>query len=205
MGTVEKNDSSNMQSIDTRHPIWNRFYTVNPLVVVGTREEDESIDLAPKHMAFPMGWKNYFGFVCTPAHATYQNIKRDKAFSVSYPKPTQLIITSLTASPRCEDSTKPILQDLPTVGSESINAKCLKEAYIHLECTLEKIVDGFGANSLIVGKVIVARVDEVALRREDRDDQDVIFKAPLLAYLNPGRYTIINQSQSFPFPKDFSK
>jgi len=205
MGTIKKNEPANMQSLDTSNPIWDRFYTVNPLVVVGTLEEDESIDLAPKHMAFPMGWKNYFGFVCTPAHATYQNIKRDKAFSVSYPKPTQLIITSLTASPRCEDNTKPILKDLPTVESEIVNAQCLKEAYIHLECTLEKIVDGFGSNSLIVGKVIVARVDKSALRREDRDDQDVIFKAPLLTYLNPGRYTIISKSHSFPFPKDFSK
>lgn len=205
MEHTEGNSTVNMQDVGTDHPIWDRFYTVNPLVVVGTLEEDNTIDLAPKHMAFPMGWKNYFGFVCTPAHGTYQNVKRDKAFSVSYPKPSQLIITSLTASPRCEDNTKPVLQDLPTVESEIISPRCLKDAHIHLECTLERIVDGFGTNSLIVGKVIVARVDEAALRREDRDDQDVIFQAPLLAYLNPGRYTVINRSQSFPFPKDFSK
>ena len=61
------------RSIDTRRPIWERFFTVAPLVVVGTREEDGSPDLAPKHMAGPVSWQNFFGFVCSPTHATYAN------------------------------------------------------------------------------------------------------------------------------------
>ena len=50
-------------------PIWSRFFTVAPLVLVGTREGDGH-DLAPKHMAMPLGWDNYFCFVCSPDHAT---------------------------------------------------------------------------------------------------------------------------------------
>ncbi len=61
-------------------------------------------------MVSPMGWQNYFGFVCTPRHGTYQNIKRDGVFAVTYPKPGQWLETSLTASPRCEDDSKPQLQ-----------------------------------------------------------------------------------------------
>ena len=35
-------------------PIWERFYTVAPLVLVGTLEPDGSHDLAPKHMAMQL-------------------------------------------------------------------------------------------------------------------------------------------------------
>jgi len=69
-------------SLDVTAPIWERFFTVAPLVVVGTREEDGSYDLAPKHMATPMGWQNYIGFVCTPRHRTYHNVRRERAFTV---------------------------------------------------------------------------------------------------------------------------
>ncbi|NBB77274.1 MAG: flavin reductase, partial [Bacteroidetes bacterium] len=138
-----------MQSINTDHPIWERFFTVNPLVIVGSKEEDGRYDLAPKHMAFPMGWKNYFGFVCTPRHGTYQNIKRTGEFSVSYPKPTQVVVTSLTATPRCDDDTKPGLDILPKAPAETIDSVFVEDSYLQLECKLEKIVDGFGENSLI--------------------------------------------------------
>ena len=194
-----------MQSINTDHPIWERFFTVNPLVIVGSKEEDGRYDLAPKHMAFPMGWKNYFGFVCTPRHGTYQNIKRTGEFSVSYPKPTQVVVTSLTATPRCDDDTKPGLDILPQVPAEKIDSVFVEDSYLQLECKLEKIVDGFGENSLITGQVVNALVDEHSLRNEDKDDNDLIFHEPLLAYLAPGRYAVIKQSHSFPFPKDFKK
>jgi flavin reductase (DIM6/NTAB) family NADH-FMN oxidoreductase RutF len=194
-----------MQSINTDHPIWERFFTVNPLVIVGSKEEDGRYDLAPKHMAFPLGWKNYFGFVCTPRHGTYQNIKRTGEFSVSYPKPTQVVITSLTATPRCDDDTKPGLDILPQVPAETIDSVFVENSYLQLECKLEKIIDGFGENSLITGRVVNAFVDEHSLRSEDKDDNELIFHEPLLAYLAPGRYAVVKQSHSFPFPKDFKK
>ena len=194
-----------MQTISTDHPIWERFFTVNPLVIVGSKEEDGRYDLAPKHMAFPMGWKNYFGFVCTPRHGTYQNIKRTGEFSVSYPKPTQVVITSLTATPRCDDDTKPGLDILPRVPAETIDSVFVDDYYLQLECRLEKIIDGFGENSLITGRVVGAHVDEGSLRSNGKDDNDLIFNEPLLAYLAPGRYSVVKESQSFPFPKDFKK
>ncbi len=73
------NKTTRLVRLDTDEPIWERFYTVFPLVVVGTREADGSDDLAPKHLAIPMSWKNHFGFVCTPSHHTYQNIQRGLA------------------------------------------------------------------------------------------------------------------------------
>ena len=95
-------------------PVWDRVFTVNPLVLVGTRERGGGYNLAPKHMAFPIGWENYFGFVCTPRHATYSNARREGVFTVSYPKPTQIVLASLSATRREGDGSKPVrASDLP--------------------------------------------------------------------------------------------
>ena len=192
-------------SLDVSKPIWEQFFTVAPLVVVGTREGD-GYDLAPKHMALPLGWQNYFGFVCTPHHATYHNAKHHGAFTVSFPRPEQVVLTSLSAAPRCNHAGhKPSLQALPTFPAEYIDGVFLRDAYLFLECELDRIVDGVGENSLIVGRIVAARVHEDALRASEVDDQDVLLQAPLLTYLSPGRYAIIEQSFSFPFPADFEK
>ncbi|NBC23417.1 MAG: flavin reductase, partial [Gammaproteobacteria bacterium] len=42
-------------ALDVSRPIWERCFMVAPLVLVGTRDEDGSPDLAPKHMVSPMG------------------------------------------------------------------------------------------------------------------------------------------------------
>ena len=94
-----KTESMQLHDLDVTQPIWERCFTVHPLVVIGTEEEDGSIDLAPKHLAMPMSWHNFFGFICTPRHSTYQNIKRYKQFTVTYVRPSQTVLTSLSASP----------------------------------------------------------------------------------------------------------
>lgn len=199
--------SDNLVSLDTEHPIWEHFFTVHPLVVIGTREGD-SYDLAPKHMVSPLGWDNHFGFVCTPRHSTYWNCKTEKTFTVSFPWPDQTVITSLTASPRHNDvsqGSKPVLQELPTIPTQVVNGIFLKDSYLFLECELTRIIDGFGNNSLITGQIVAAQVDERALRISENEDQDQLFRAPLLAYLNPGRFAIIKETYAFPFPADFEK
>ena len=186
-------------------PIWDRFFIVHNLVVVGSREPDGEYDLAPKHMAIPMGWQNYFGFVCTPKHRTYTNIQSTGEFTVSYPRPSQLVATSLSASPRCDDDTKPTLLSLPTFDAGGVDAKFLSDSYLLLECKLHRIVDGFGENSLITGEITAANVGRDALRTEERDDTDVIYDSPLMAYLSPGRFTSVRESRGFPFPEDFKR
>jgi len=81
------------------------MYTAAPLVTVGTREANGSENLAPKHMAIPLGWSAYFGFVCTPEHSTYHNAERNGSFTVSYPRPENLLDASLAAGfPPCRIS-----------------------------------------------------------------------------------------------------
>lgn len=185
--------------LDVTQPIWEKFFSVAPLIIVGTKEANGSYDFAPKHLAMPLGWDNYFGFICTPRHHTYHNVKREKVFTVSFPRPEQIVLTSLSAAPRTKDDAKLSLMALPTLSASVVEGVFLEDAYLFLECELERIIDGFGENSLIAGKVVAAHVDEAALRVSDLDDQDLISHGPLLVYLPPGRYATIDRSSSFPF------
>ena len=194
-----------MIDLNLDESVWERCFTVFPLVVIGTREADGSDDLAPKHLAMPVSWQNHFGFVCTPRHNTYQNIKRSGEFSVTYVRPSQTVLASLAASPRCDDGSKPITDALPTFEAEAINAPLLSNGYLFLECVIEQIIDNLGENSLIMGSVVKARVAEDALRESDRDDEDLIFDSPLLAYLYPGRFAEIKASNKLPFPAGFKR
>ncbi len=192
--------SRELERLDISEPIWERFYTVAPLVLVGTIEENGEPDLAPKHMAFPMGWENYFGFVCAPRHRTQQNVERTRCFTVTYPRPSQLVTASLAASPRVGDDEKPVLSLLKTFPASTVEGVLVEDGYLFLECELDRIVDGFGVNSLIVGRVVDAHVHRDALRASDGDDAELLLRAPLLAYLYPGRFATIDRSQAFPFP-----
>jgi flavin reductase (DIM6/NTAB) family NADH-FMN oxidoreductase RutF len=198
-------DKSDLVQLDVATPIWDQFFFVAPLVIVGTREAGGTDDLAPKHMVTPMGWQNYFGFVCTPRHGTYGNIQRDGVFAVTYPKPGQWLETSLTASPRCEDDSKPELQLVRHSRSKAVDCPMVAGGYLYLECELDRFVDGFGVNSLIVGKIVAAAIDPAYLRANDRDDQDLIHDAPLLSYISPGRFATIRDTLAFPIPKGMRK
>ncbi|MGI9227248.1 MAG: flavin reductase, partial [Gammaproteobacteria bacterium] len=162
-------------------------------------------DLAPKHLAIPVSWENYFGFVCTPTHRTYQNIMRTQQFTVTYARPTQVVLASLAASPRCENGSKPIVEKLPTIPAKNVGAVFMKDGYLFLECALHKIYDDFGDNSFIAGRILSARIAEDALRVADSDDQQLLQKAPLLAYLYPGRFAEISNTQTMPLPRGFKR
>ena len=110
-------------SLEINKPIWERAFVVAPLVVVGTREGD-SYDLAPKHMASPMSWDNFFGFVCTPERSTYHNAKRANCFTVSYPRADQVTMASLTATPRQggAEGNQPVLDQRPSQMRHSLQA-----------------------------------------------------------------------------------
>jgi flavin reductase (DIM6/NTAB) family NADH-FMN oxidoreductase RutF len=191
--------------LDLDKPIWERFFWVSPLCVVGTLEENGAPDLAPKHMATPMGWQNYFGFVCTPRHSTYRNAKREGVFTVSMPRPDQVVLASLCAAPRCEDHAKPVLEHLQTRPATRVKGVHLAQSYLFLECEVDRIVDGFGENSLVVGRIVEAAVAQDSLRTRERDGQDLIHDAPLLAYLGPWRFAAIKRTHAFPLPEGFER
>ena len=186
--------------IGTKKPVWDRFFCVAPLVLVGTSDENGDLDLAPKHMAMPMGWQNYFGFVCAPSHATCANIERTGVFTVSYPKPSQILYASLAASPREAEGDKPVLQSFATFPARQVEGSFIEEAYLYFECRHFKTIDGFGENCLITGEIVAAFAEPSFLRSTDRDDQEIIHESPLFAYLSPGRFATVDRSNAFPFP-----
>ena len=198
--------NDNFTVLDTNFPIWDRIFTVAPLVVIGSKE-GEDYDLAPKHMATPVGFGNYFGFVCTPKHSTYQNIKDTGYFTVSFPLPDQVILTSLSASPRCENISKSssIIEVLPTLKATTIDALMVANSYLYLECELFKIIDGFDENSIITGKIKKAFANNNYLRISERDEQQQLKDNPLLVYVAYGRFARIEQTYNFPFPRDFKR
>ena len=71
---------------------------------------------------------------------------------------------------------------------------------------VERVTIGFSAvPSLIAGRVVAAHVSEDYLRTSDRDDNDLIHDSQLIAYLSPGRYARVRDSNSFPFPANFMR
>lgn len=192
-------------TLDLRSPVWEQVFTVSPLVVVGTREDGRP-NLAPKHMATPLGWDGYFGFVCTPAHSTYHNVRTHEGFTVSFPGVDQLMATTLTATPRCGgEEPKPVLRALPTEEARQVNAPALRNAHLVLECELDRIVDGFGESSLVVGRVVAARARREALRSSDVEDEEVLSRSPLLTFVSPDRFAEVAVSHLFPLPEGFHR
>ena len=200
--TLEKN----LITLEPHIPIWDRVYTVAPLVVVGSNGK-KGHDLAPKHMATPIGFGNYFGFVCTPRHCTYENIQESGVFTVSFPTPDQIVSTSLSASP----GRRPVFQPsegtiaLPTIKATQMDVLMIQGAYLYLECELIKIVDGFDDYSLITGKVCKAHVNRAYLRTSEVDEDQQLHEHPLLAYIANGRFASVSKTYNFPFPKDFQR
>lgn len=192
-------------SLDTARGLWDRTYRVAPLVVVGTAEDD-GYDLAPKHLALPLGWEGHYGFVCSPRHATYQNIRRTGEFAVSYPRPDQVVLASLAAAPRVGwESEKAVVGELPTFAATTIDAPFLLDAYLFLECRLDRVEDGFGSASLIAGRVVAAHASEDALIMSDDPRARHLEASPLLAYIDPGRFAEISSSRVFPLPEGFRR
>ncbi len=151
-------------------------------------------------MAMPLGWDNYYCFVCSARHTTYHNIRRTGQFTVSYPRPSDVLTATLAAAPRCEDQSKPSLLVLPTFPAHQVDGVLVERGYSFLECTLHSILDGYGPNSLNIGNVVAASAQEDALRDQDRDEADQIFQSPFPAYASPGRLAEIRQTMAFPSP-----
>jgi flavin reductase (DIM6/NTAB) family NADH-FMN oxidoreductase RutF len=190
--------------LSTASPIWERFFTVAPLVLVATKE-GESYDVAPKHLAMPLGWENYFGFVCTPQHATYRNILAHPEFTVSFPRADRILQTTMAAGGRLDDSSKPTLAAVPTFPAIAVDGVLVEGCVLYLECALERVVDGFGKNSLVVGRIVAAAAARDSLRGPDVDDADLLHHLNPLVYLAPGRFGIVRESYSFPYPIGFSR
>jgi len=200
---MEKDEPASVVRLPTRSPVWGHVFMVSPLVLVGSKSPGGEHDLAPKHMAMPLGWSNHYCFVCSPRHTTYTNVVATGVFTVSFPRPEQVVQTSLAAAPREQDQTKPSLAALPTFPAREVDGVLVVGCSFFLECRLERVLDGFGENSLVIGEVVAASADEGVLRVSGQDDGDLVHEQPVLAFLSPGRFASVAETFSFPYPVDF--
>ncbi len=203
---MEAISEQHITQLNVKQSLWDQVFTIAPLVVVGTKE-NKGYDLAPKHMVSPIGFGPYFGFVCTPRHGTFRNIRETGEFTVSFPKPDQLVFTSLSASPRQESISKSdaIQETLPVVKALGMDAPLVDGSYLYLECRFYKLIEGFDDYAIITGEVVAAYADKEYARLSELDEQEQLQNNPLLAYVAPGRFARISQTYNFPFPKDFKR
>jgi flavin reductase (DIM6/NTAB) family NADH-FMN oxidoreductase RutF len=198
-------DDPDVVTLQPDQPFFETVYTPAPLVIVGTREPDGDDDLAPKHMAFPLGWGGYFGFVCTPEHSTYRNAERTGNFTVSYPRPGNVLEATLAAAPRDEEGDKPSLEGVETTRADEFDVPVVADAYGVLECELDRIIDGFGKGSLVAGEVVAKHVHTEAYRSDDDEPEELFKRAPSLVYFYPDRFAEVDETQAFPFPEGFNR
>jgi flavin reductase (DIM6/NTAB) family NADH-FMN oxidoreductase RutF len=185
--------------------LWDRFFTVAPLVLVGTIEPDGEADVAPKHLAMPLGRGSLFAFVCTPEHATYRNALSTESFTVGYPTPRQVTHTSMAAAPRASDGSKPTLGVLSLSPARVVDGVLVDGCLAQLECRLDRVVDDLDGESLVVGRVMAAHISERVLRADGVDDDALLRAAPPLAYLHPGRVAAVTDSKPFPYHRGFHR
>jgi flavin reductase (DIM6/NTAB) family NADH-FMN oxidoreductase RutF len=179
--------------------VWDRFYSVAPLVLVGTIESDGSPDVAPKHLAMPMSWGFLFGFVCSPDHATYRNAVATEQFTVGFPSPELVLQASLAAGPRDANGQKPTLELMSLSPAHVVDGVLVDGCRVHLECRLERVIDDLEQNSLLIGRIVAAHASERALRAPDSDDHDMLDRVPVLAYVHPGRVASVHETKPFPY------
>ena len=134
---------------------------------------------------------------------------RHGPFTASFPRPSQVVLASLTAAPRTEPldgpKQKPSLDQRATRPATAVDSVLLEDADLYLECELDRRVDELGETSLLIGRVKAVHVDEDVLRTSEPDDGETVRENPLLAYRPPDRYAIIDESHAFPFPAGFGK
>lgn len=187
--------------VDVASGLWEHFYTVAPLVLVGTIEHDGSPDVAPKHQATPIGHGTLFGFVCSEQHATYRNVLSTGAFTVGFPSPDMVLLASLAAAPRDAAGNKPTLELVSLSPATAVSGVLVDGCRAHLECRLHRVVDDLDGSALIVGRVVAAFVSQRALR--DAGSDGLPDESALLAYLHPGRVASIHESKEFPYHRGF--
>ena len=98
-----------------------------PLVLIGTSDRMGKLILRPSIWLHPWAGDNYFGFVCTPSIQLIKISGTKRCLPSTYVRPTQLLLSSLAASPRCEeDPDKSILSMFQTVPASNVDALFLQ-------------------------------------------------------------------------------
>ena len=127
-------------------------------------------DLAPKHMAMPLGWGGWFAFACSPTHATQSNAQRTGAFTVSFRVPTgaDRLDQPRRLAPGRGRAEAGAGGDRDGARNHVVEGVLVEGAYLWLECELDRVIEGYGENSLITGELTASAADEARPSRRRR-------------------------------------
>ena len=180
------------------------YFTIKPIILVTTLGGNGLPNVAPKTQCTSVGRREeFFAFVCTPKHHTYQNVKANKEFVVNYPSP-ELIEKVSASSQFAENVDEVALSGLTSISSLVVKPPRIKECMAHLECKVVEVKD-IDDVSIILGRVVARSADREKSFKKGTAEEGIklLSKHPLLAYVYPDHYTRINTAEKFIFPKNY--
>jgi len=176
-----------------------RFFRPASLVLVTTMSPLGIPNVAPKTQVMPVGRKGYWAFACCDRHHTYQNVAQQGEFVINIPGPELIEQVSRAAAEFPPGADEISGAGLTAIPSHVVGVPSLAECRVHLECKKERILDGFGEESLIIGEVVAVTVNESLVDA----GVEILEEHPLLVYVYPGHYAGIKGAKRFRFPRNY--
>lgn len=177
------------------------FFEPRGLALVSTLSPGGVPNLAPKTQVMPIGRGNYWAFACCARHHTYQNVQAEGEFVINLPGPELIRQAALAAVDVPPGADEIAAAGLTAMPSRALRAPSVAECRVSLECRLHQVPDGFGEESLIVGRVVAAVADEAFAST----DPAVLERCPLLVYVHPDYYAAVGRAERFRFPKGYKR
>ena len=132
-----------------------------PLVLVGTRGRTAAMIWLPS--TWPCRWAGEpLRVRLSPQPRDPRNAERTGAFTVSFPRPDTIVEVALAAEPGGRREAE--LGGDRRLAGRVVDGVLVDDAHLWLECQLERVIDGFGRNTLIAGRVVAASVAASSLR-----------------------------------------
>lgn len=160
---------------------WKPLVTIKPLILVTTRSGKGVNNGAVKSLALQCSFEPYrYGFVCTPDHDTYKNIKETREFGINFPAPEfeKNIMSFGRDFP--EDIDEMMEAGIQVFYSEKGSVPLISDCYFSLECRLDQIID-WENSSLIIGRVYMGWANSDYIQKTDKEK----LEDGILSYLYP--------------------
>ncbi len=138
-----------------------------PVLIVGTYDADGKPD------AMNAAWGGVYDadtvMLCLGSHKTTENIKRQKAFTVSFGDVKHLVASDYVGIVSAnEQPDKMAKAGFHTVKSGYVNAPVIEELPVTLECRLVK----FNEDGNVIGEIVNVSADESVLGADGKIDSD---------------------------------
>ena len=130
-----RNRTKHIIELDAGKPIWDRCFMVAPLVLVGTRDEDGSLDLAPKAHGVPDGLAGTTSGLSAAPVTRHTSTSSEPASSRSAIPSLPRYFTQVSPRHRATRVVRrPSCRAFPTFPAKKVDGEFIEDAYLFLEC-----------------------------------------------------------------------